>query len=83
VYFADVLATILLLFSVASGYWISDSKSRDPVSEKTIQVRQLKQQPHERGRGDVQRARERPCALDVRLADANVQASVESLHGSP
>ena len=27
--------------------------------------RQLQEQPHERGRGDVQCARERPCAFDV------------------
>jgi len=38
VYLADVLATIPLLPPVASGYWISDSKSRDSASEKTIQV---------------------------------------------
>ena len=45
--------------------------------------RQLQEQPHERGCGNVQCAYERPCALLVCLANAHVQASVESFHGLP
>lgn len=45
--------------------------------------RQLQEQPHERGRGDAQCARELPCALDVCLANTHVQTPVEPLHGSP